>query len=91
MLLLGLQVKQELIDLAVERESAGRQAKGAGPRLRVVSDYVVQITRTRYPSCKCEDHGLFAGMTFDSMMRLTGCRDGWVCPRLDSLRREMGH
>jgi hypothetical protein len=63
----------------------------------VVPDDLIAETATRYPECTCENHGLHAGMRVDQLWSLhEGCTrgrgrtPGWICPRLDTIRRRCG-
>lgn len=80
---------------------------GEALRVSVVSEEVIAETRERYPACRCEELGLYAGMNIGELIRLeegcTGTRQraqlmglgvptagnggGWVCERLDKVRR----
>jgi hypothetical protein len=64
---------------------------------RIVSAEVVASTAERFPGCKCDELGLEAGMPVASLATLSeGCTagsgysPGFVCPRLDTVRRTYG-
>lgn len=92
MTLTGLRIDLNNLALIIGREDLGRRAKGAHPSLKTISEHDIESTREQYPKCKCEHHGLVAGMTLDSLNRLgAGCTPDWICPRLDTIRRMNGH
>lgn len=88
--LIGLRYDQGLIDLVLERKDQGKSGTKLG-RLKPISDYNVNSTRERYPNCRCEQFGLHNGMTLNALLKLDGCQSGWVCSRLDALRRLENH
>ncbi len=72
---------------------------------RVVSEEVLKETGARYEGCRCDELGLAAGMLVTDLIELgSGCTGetidgrkvhrvnstGWVCQRLDLVRRRYG-
>lgn len=81
--------------------NGGRRSGGRSTDEARVSQAIIAETGTRYPDCTCEEDdrvGLHAGMTIEELQHLgSGCCDsrfrmhgGWVCPRLDAIRRAYG-
>lgn len=73
-----------------------RRSAGGGSSAAVVSAAVLAETARTNRNCHCEDHGLKAGMLVEDLIELeSGCTGlptgpGWVCPRLDAVRRKYG-
>jgi hypothetical protein len=70
-----------------------------------VRQRILDATAARYRDCRCEELGLEAGMATRELVLLgSGCTGetidgrrvrplgsgGWVCPRLDTIRRHYG-
>jgi hypothetical protein len=100
MTLTGLKINRWLIEDVIDNAGLTRSKGGSGSSPTAgVSEYSIETTRREYPRCRCEDLGLFAGMTVYALMRLgAGCTAGpnqvgsigWVCPRLVKIRRMHG-
>lgn len=91
MILLGLKIDSALIDEVLERKDQGRGGLYTGMPTVSLTDLVE--TKRNHPGCRCEeDHGLEVGMPKFKVSKLgTGCKERWVCSRLDALRRRMGY
>lgn len=80
-------------------------ASGETTRVAVVSAEVLEETARRYEGCRCDELGLVEGLPVNELIYLgSGCtgetidgrkiarhnRAGWVCQRLDLVRRRYG-
>jgi len=75
------------LEAIIERSHTGRASSvvGApeGGRTATVSEAVLAETRERWPACRCEDIGLYAGLPIISLGKVRHCTDGmWRCPRM---------
>lgn len=95
----------EIASPPVVGTSAGTDGGGSS-RIAVVSAEVLEETGQRYPDCRCEEMGLQPGYPVKELSNLgSGCtgetpfgekgpnrrgEGGWVCQRLDLVRRRYG-
>lgn len=68
------------LDVVSDRSHTEHAASVAGAphggRTAIVSDAVLAETRERFPSCRCEDSGLYAGMPIGSLSNVKHCTEG---------------
>lgn len=114
----GMTISRQELEDVINRAETRKQQRESGEtggsrreRNGVISELVLASTLNDYPTCRCEEHGLHAGMTvIDAIDLGAGCTasdthweeingtrewvsspgKGFVCPRLDKIRRTYG-